>query len=123
MIASDEAKPLAPNAGTATPSVTSIERSRALPKLSFRVLLIVVTMAALVAFAGRMANAGSPLALSLIFVVGLVAGLFALFALLFLIAWVPAIIGRDRWEDVKHGNPFAADQLPPQVLPPREPGT
>jgi RsiW-degrading membrane proteinase PrsW (M82 family) len=123
LIATDEAKPLAPTASSATPSVTTIQRSRVLPKLSFRVLLTIVTVTAVVAFAARLANAGSPLATALVFVVGLLAGLFALFAILFLIAWVPAIIGRDRWEDVHKGNPFAADQLPPQVLPPREPGT
>jgi hypothetical protein len=45
---------------------------------------------------------------------------FACFAALFLLAWIPALIGRDRWEDVVKGNPFAEGQLPPQLLPPVE---
>jgi hypothetical protein len=111
------------NMATMTPSVTPIQRSRLLPRLSFRVLLGLVTVAAVLAFVGRMAVFGSPFALAVLFSLGTIALVFVIFAILFLIAWVPAVIGRDPYQDVHLGNPFSADQLPPQVLPPRDPGT
>jgi hypothetical protein len=106
-----------------TPSVTPIQRSRFLPQLSFRVLLGVVTVAAVLALVGRAAVFGSPFAVAVLFALGTIASIFIVFAVLFLIAWIPAVIGRDPYEDVHMGNPFSADQLPPQVLPPRDPGT
>jgi hypothetical protein len=105
-----------------TPSVTQLERSRALPKLSFRFMLTVVTLAAVVAFILRLSDSGSAVAIAVLYSLGSAALCFALFAVLFLIAWIPAVIGRDVYEDVHVGNPFADDQLPPQILPPREPG-
>lgn len=107
----------------ATPSVTPIQQSRLMPRLSFRVLLGVVTGSAGLAMVARLAFLGSPFALSIGFALGCLALTFAIFAVLFLIAWVPAVIGQDPYEDVHKGNPFSADQLPPQVLPPRDPGT
>ena len=94
-----------------------------LPRLSFRFLLTAVTLGACVAFTIRLALAGSPIAVAVMYSLTTLAICFALFAILFLIAWIPAVIGRDRLEDVHLGNPFSIDQLPPQVLPPREPGT
>jgi len=106
-----------------TPSVSEKEISRVLPRLSFRLMLVLVTLSAVVAFTVRQAFAGSSIAMALIFVVSNVAISFAFFAILFLIAWIPAVIGRDRLEDLNLGNPFSIDQLPPRVLPPRDPGT
>ncbi len=107
----------------ATPSVSPIERSRLLPRLSFRFMMAVVTVAALLAFILRLALIGSPLASALIYSLLTVGLCFGAFAVLFLIAWIPAVISRDRFGDVQLGSPFSEDQLPPQVLPPREPGT
>jgi hypothetical protein len=106
-----------------TPSVLPLERSRVLPRVSFRMMLSIVTLAAVVAFTLRLAWLDSPLALAIIYSLTTLAICFALFAILFLIAWIPAVIGRDQLQDVQHGSPFAVDQLPPQLLPPREPGT
>ena len=100
-----------------------MQRSRALPRLSFRVVLGVVTLTAFVAFTVRQSWAGSPLATAILYSLATVALCFAAFGVLFLIAWIPAVIGRDGLEDVHRGNPFSLDQLPPQLLPPRDPGT
>lgn len=114
---------LSTNPVAPTASVSEKEISRVLPRLSFRLMLIVVTLTAAVAFTFRQASAGSSLAAAIIYSLLAVSLSFALFAVLFLIAWIPAVIGRDRFEDVNLGNPFSIDQLPPQVLPPRDPGT
>lgn len=105
------------------PSVLPRERSRLLPRISFRFVLLVVTATALAAYILRLAWDGSPLATALMYSLATVVICFAAFGLLFLIAWIPAAIGRDGLEDVIRGNPFSIDQLPPQLLPPREPGT
>ena len=86
-------------------------------------MLTLVTLAAGVAFTLRLAWAGSPLASAIIYSLTTLAACFSLFAALFVIAWIPAVIGRDQMEDVQLGSPFSLDPLPPQVLPPREPGT
>jgi hypothetical protein len=111
------------NSFAPTASVSEKEISRVLPRMSFRLMLTVVTIAAGIAFTFRQASAGSSLAAAIIYSLLAVALSFALFAVLFLIAWIPAVIGKDRFEDVNRGNPFSNDQLPPQVLPPRDPGT
>lgn len=106
-----------------TPSISEKEISRALPRLSFRFMLGIVTIGAGIAFAARNAFDGSVFATAVIYSIATVAISFGLFAALFLIAWIPAILGRDSLEDLNLGNPFSIDQLPPQVLPPRDPGT
>lgn len=110
-------------APSVTPSVMQIEPSRALPRLSFRFLLTAVTLAAVSAFTLRLALAGSSLAIAIIYSLATLVICFALFAALFVIAWIPAVVGRDPLDDIHLGNPFSLDQLPPQVLPAREPGT
>ena len=108
---------------TAVPSVTSKERSRMMPRLSFRFTLIVVTLTACAALTYRYAFHGSAFAEAAIYSLSSIVVVFALFAVQFLLALIPAVIGQDRLEDVHLGNPFAGNQLPPQLLPPRDPGT
>ena len=110
-------------ADSSTPSVTLKQRSRALPRLSFQFSLIVVTLTATGALAFRNAQQGSAIAGAVIYVLVSIGLSFGLFAILFLIAWIPATIGQDRLEDVHKGNPFSGNQMPPQLLPPRDPGT
>jgi len=99
-------------------SVQPRTRSSLLPQYSFRTVFIGITLLALAAFAYRQATLGAVWAEALTFAASVLVALFSAFAILFLIAWIPALIGRDRWEDVSKGNPFANGQLPPQVLPP-----
>lgn len=110
-------------ADSPTPSVTLKERSRALPRLSFQFALIVVTLTATGALAFRNAQQGSAIAGAVTYALVSIGLSFGLFATLFLIAWIPATIGQDRQEDIHKGNPFSGNQMPPQLLPPRDPGT
>ena len=105
-----------------TPSVEPVQRGRLLPRISFRAALTSVTLCAVVAWCVRQAVAGSVLAGAVVAVLICLAACFAMYMVLFLFAWVPAYLGRDRWADVQRGNPFANGQLPPQILPPRSPG-
>jgi len=91
---------------------------RLLPQYSFRTVVIGVSGLALLAFTYRQASQGNAWAEALIFAVAVLLACFVCFGVLFLIAWIPALIGSDKWEDVGQGNPFADGQLPPQVLPP-----
>ncbi len=106
-----------------TPSVLSKERSRVLPRVSFRLALGIVTAVAFAALSYRYSQSGSILASAFVDAATTLIISFVVYALLFLIAWIPAVVGRDHLEDVNRGSPFAADQLPPQLLTPRDPGT
>ena len=103
--------------------------SQLLPQYSFRTMAVGLTTLALAAFALRQSTRGSIWAEALVFAAGTIVVCFVAYAALFLIAWVPALIGRDRGDELAPDNPFAnpfdnrfADgQLPPQVVPPRAP--
>ena len=103
------------------PSVLPRMQDRVLPQYSFRTVVIAMTLLALAAFVYRQASLGAAWAMALVVAAAFVLGCFALYAGLFLLAWIPALIGWDRWEDVGKGNPFADGQLPPQLLPPAPP--
>jgi hypothetical protein len=104
-----------------TPSVQPRLQGRVLPQYSFRTVVIGMTLLALAAFIYRQASLGAVWAGAFVAAAAFLLGCFALYALLFLLAWIPALIGKDQWEDVGKGNPFADGQLPPQLLPPSEP--
>jgi len=106
-----------------TASVSEKETSRVLPRVSFRLMMTIVTAVAALAMGIRLALLGSPLAMGMVYAFATLLLTLAVFAALFLIAWVPAVLGRDELEDIHLGSPFSIDQLPPQVLPPRDPGT
>lgn len=96
-------------------------RGSVLPQYSFRTVVVAMTLLALAAFVYRQASLGAAWAEALVVAAVFLLACFALYASLFLLAWIPALIGWDRWEDVGKGNPFAEGQLPPQLLPPSEP--
>lgn len=104
-----------------TPSAEPPVRGGLLPQYSFRTVVIGMTLLALAAFVGRQAALGASWAGALVAGAAFLVGCFALYACLFLLAWIPALVGRDQWDDVSKGNPFADGQLPPQLLPPSEP--
>jgi hypothetical protein len=95
-------------------------QSKLLPQYSFRVVVIGMTLLAVAAFVFRQSMLGSVWAQALVFASSVILCCFIAFVVLFLLAWVPALIGRDSWQDVSHGNPFADGQLPPQLLPPND---
>ena len=106
---------------TPPPSVQPPLVGRVLPQYSFRTVVIAMTLLALAAFVYRQASLGAAWAEALVVAAAFLLACFALYAVLFLLAWIPALVGRDSWEDVGKGNPFADGQLPPQLLPPSEP--
>lgn len=97
-----------------------------LPQYSFRTMAIGLTTLALAAFTYRQSTRGSIWAEALVFAAGTIVVCFIAYAALFLLAWVPALLARNPEEefapDNPFGNPFADGQLPPQVVPPRDPG-
>ncbi|MGI9474191.1 MAG: hypothetical protein ACR2NZ_21805 [Rubripirellula sp.] len=103
-----------------TPSVEPVLKSRLLPRVSFRFMLLMTTLAAVIAAVAKVAGEGDAFAYAVIVGVSFLGACFALFALLFLLTWsVSSLWYRDSF-DTHLGNPFADGQLPPQILPPRE---
>jgi hypothetical protein len=91
-----------------------------MPRVSFRLLFALTTLAAVIAAIARMAGEGGALANAAMISLGFVMACFLLFMLLFLISWSVSSLWYDREPDVVEGSPFAEGQLPPQILPPRE---
>lgn len=92
-----------------------------MPRYSFRTLMLVMSLLAVVALLFRQAWAGAAWAQGIGFVLLFVVGCGAMFVGLFLLAWLPATIGRDRLAETVQGSPFAGDRLPPQRVPPGQP--
>jgi hypothetical protein len=103
-----------------TPSVEPVVRSRLLPKVSFRFLFALTTLAAIIAAVARIAGEGGQLAFAVVVGLGFMAACLAMFALLFLVSWAISSLWYEGEPDTLEGNPFADGQLPPQILPPRE---
>ncbi len=106
-----------------TPSVEPVLRSRLMPRISFRFMFALMTVAALIAAVARSAGAGGALANAAIVGLCFVLGCFLLFTILFLISWSISSLWYESDLD-DHGNrenPFAEGQFPPQILPPRNP--
>ena len=103
-----------------TPSVEPVLQSRLLPKVSFRLMFVLMTLAAFLAALARTAGSGTAYAMGVIIAIAVVVVCFLCFAILFLFAWSIATLWYRGESSELKGSPFAADQLPPQILPPRE---
>lgn len=124
-----------------TPSYEPVQPSRMMPRFSFRWLFALTTVGAIVAAMAQLAGRGASgsnsggfepgqeaatggtaaaLATGVLVTLGYLVALFAAFMLLFAIAWLVASMWYRPDDDLAKGSPFAADQLPPQILPPRE---
>lgn len=99
-------------------SVLPAAESTLLPRYSFRTLMIVITLLAVVGVIVRQAAADAVWAQAIVFAVSVMLACWTLFVVLFLLAWLPAQFGHDSSADVSSGSPFATDQLPAQLLPP-----
>ena len=102
------------------PSVQPPERSRLLPRIGFRTLFALTTMGAILAAIARAAGNGTVVAKGFLISVGFLAVVFAAFAVFFLFAWIVSLLWYRPSEEIYEGSPFAANQLPPQILPPRD---
>ena len=112
--------PLLVDASVKTPSVEPVVVSRLLPKVSFRFLFALTTIAALIAAVARAAGKGGALANATIVAFIFIVLCFLLFAILFLVSWAVSSLWSEGETDMLDGSPFADGQLPPQILPPRE---
>lgn len=102
-------------------SMDPVVRSRVLPRISFRSVMGLTVVAAVIAAVARSAGDGTTFAKAVIVALSLLAFFFALTAIAFLLAWITARLMVGRFDNAREGNPFAKDQLPPQLLKPREP--
>ncbi|WP_164103773.1 hypothetical protein [Candidatus Laterigemmans baculatus] len=102
-----------------TPAVEPTLRSRLLPQLSFRSAMLAVTGTVFLAWLARLAWQGQTLAQVICFTLLSLAGFYLISIALFFAAWIPAILMRRYHDSTPAGNPFAAEQLPPQILPPK----
>lgn len=103
-----------------SPSYEPILRSRMLPQVSFRLLLGVTALVAILSTLGRIAGDGGAVARAVLLGLGLLVAVMMLGAVLFLFSWVVATFTLVESEPEKRENPFADGQLPPQTLPPRD---
>ncbi len=103
-----------------TPSVEPVLRSRLLPRVSFRLLFGLTTLAAIIAAVARAAGEGGALANAVMVSLGFIVACFLLFAILFFFSWLVSSLWYQGEPDALDGSPFASGQLPPQILPPRE---
>ncbi|TWU10181.1 hypothetical protein Poly21_51510 [Allorhodopirellula heiligendammensis] len=97
-----------------------IVRSRVLPRISFRAMMLWTVVAALIAAIARAAGDGATFAKAVTFAVAMLGLFFLLAAGAFLLAWLTARFVIGEFDNSREGNPFAKDQLPPQLLKPRE---
>ena len=79
-----------------TPSVEPVLRSRLLPRISFRVLLILTSLCACVAALARAAGTGAAMAQGILAGVGFVGAILAGFAVMFLLAWSTTLFHSQR---------------------------
>lgn len=101
-------------------SMEPIVRSRVLPRISFRAMMLGTVIAALIAALARAAGDGATFAKAVVIAIGLLALFFLLAACAFVLAWLTARLVIGEFDNAREGNPFAQDQLPPQLLKPRE---
>ncbi len=106
-----------------TPSVDQRAENPLLPKVSFLILLIITSLAAFTFLLIRGWIQGSQVATAGLYIVATLGVLFAAFGLLAAIAWVPAAVMNDRYSELNLGNPFGDEQLPKQIIRPRDPET
>ena len=85
-------------------------------------MLFVLTVVGALFFAlARAAGEGTAFAVAVQAAIAFPLFCLALGAVLFLFAWVVARTAIRGPDESNEGSPFAEDQLPPQLLPPREP--
>jgi hypothetical protein len=95
-------------------------RSQLLPKLSFRFFFGLTLVGAIVAATARAAGSGSEMASGVLAAILFLAMTMAAMVVVFLFSWLIAIFWYTA-DDEAPANPFAEGQLPPQILPPKDP--
>jgi hypothetical protein len=103
-----------------TPSVEPVLRSRLLPRISFRLVLALMTFSAVIAAVAKAAGGGAAAAWAALVGLGFLVVCFLLFVALFFLLWMISSLWYEGGSETPKGSPFAEGQLPPQILPPRE---
>ncbi len=106
-----------------SPSYEPILRSRMLPQVSFRLLLGITALVAVLSTLGRFAGDGGAIARAVLLAFGVIVAVMLVGAFFFLFSWVVATFALVANEPEKRPSPFAEGQLPPQALPPRDQST
>lgn len=91
-----------------------------MPRVSFRLVLALMTLSALIAAIARAAGSGHAIAWAAMVAAGFFLVCFLAFVSLFLFCWLISLLWYDGQPEAGQGSPFAEGQLPPQILPPRE---
>ena len=104
-----------------TPTNEPIQESRLLPRISFRTLFVFTAVSAVIIAVARQSGNGNVVAIALVIALGFIAACLLVFVALFLFAWVLSLGAPGEPEDYASGSPFSEGQLPPQILPPRDP--
>jgi hypothetical protein len=97
---------------------TTPSQSRLLPQFSFRGLAWTIAISAVVAFTLRNAYLGAGWARALLYPLGVGIASAIAFAILFLIAWLPANLIRSVSRQQPLPLDRSDDELPPQIIPP-----
>ncbi len=77
-------------------------------------------VAALIAAISRAAGDGATFAKAVMVAISMLVLFFIVATCAFLISWLTARLVVGEFDNAREGNPFAQDQLPPQLLKPRE---
>ncbi len=103
-----------------TSSTEPVLRSRLLPRISFRFLLLLTAVAAILATLARLAGDGGAFARAILFGIAVPLSVLGVGGILFLFSWTAASLTLETNELPPRDSPFAEGQLPPQTLPPRD---
>ena len=104
-----------------TPSVEPVLKSRLLPRISFRFMFLLTLGFALLGAATRSAVEGYAFAIAVLAFIGCLVIFFVACMFVFVLTWAMSLPLRRSRENPTQGSPFADGQLPPQILPPRNP--
>ncbi|TWT54462.1 hypothetical protein Pla22_21090 [Rubripirellula amarantea] len=103
------------------PSPEPIQRSRLLPRVSFRAMFALMTLGVIFAAIARAAGDGAVVATGFMVATGFLLACFVAFLLLFMLAWCVSVTWYQPSEEIQtDDSPFSDDTLPSQILPPRE---
>lgn len=83
-------------------------------------MMLWTVVAALIAALARAAGDGTKFAIAVMVAIAMFALFFTFAGCAFLISWLTARLVIGEFDNARQGNPFAKDQLPPQLLKPRE---
>ncbi len=101
-------------------SFEPLQRSRLIPKISFKTMLGLTAAGAMIFAVARSAGEGAALGVGFLAALGYLTMTFLIFSFFFVVAVSFSTFWKRSDPDLLEGSPFADGQLPPQWLEPRE---